>query len=56
MFIDIGAKDKEEAEEFGVRPGDSIVPYFEFTPMKMKRFFLQKHGTTVLVARLRLKF
>src|SRR5699024_3875926 len=30
MFIDIGASSKEEAEEFGVQPGDSAVPYFEF--------------------------
>src|SRR5699024_12042028 len=29
MFIDIGASSKEEAEEFGVQPGDSAVPYFE---------------------------
>ncbi len=42
MFIDIGAKDKEEAEEFGVRPGDSIVPYFEFTPMKNEKVLLAK--------------
>src|SRR5690625_7970655 len=34
MFIDIGASSKEEAEKFGVRPGDSVVPYFEFTQMK----------------------
>lgn len=42
MFIDIGAADKEEAEEFGVRPGDSIVPYFEFTPMKNEKMLLAK--------------
>ena len=33
MFIDIGASSKEEAEKFGVRPGDPIVP--ETTTQKM---------------------
>ena len=42
MFIDIGAASKEEAIEFGVQPGDSIVPYFEFTPLKNKKMLLAK--------------
>ncbi|MEQ6389916.1 M42 family metallopeptidase [Bacillaceae bacterium S4-13-58] len=42
MFIDIGASSKEEAQEFGVRPGDSIVPYFEFTVMKNEKMLLAK--------------
>ncbi|MBP2256699.1 M42 family metallopeptidase [Virgibacillus alimentarius] len=42
MFIDIGASSKEEASEFGVRPGDSIVPYFEFTPLKNEKMLLAK--------------
>ncbi|ENH97047.1 M42 family peptidase [Gracilibacillus halophilus YIM-C55.5] len=42
MFIDIGASSREEAEEFGVKPGDSIVPYFEFTPMKNEKVLLAK--------------
>ncbi|WP_067843380.1 M42 family metallopeptidase [Amphibacillus sediminis] len=42
MFIDIGASSKEEAEAFGVRPGDSIVPYFEFQPMKNEKLLLAK--------------
>ena len=42
MFIDIGASSKEEAEEFGVRPGDSVVPYFEFTQMKNEKMLLAK--------------
>ncbi|MDC3412597.1 M42 family metallopeptidase [Aquibacillus sp. 3ASR75-11] len=42
MFIDIGATSREEAEEFGVRPGDSIVPYFEFTQMKNEKLLLAK--------------
>ncbi|TMN21126.1 M42 family metallopeptidase [Lentibacillus cibarius] len=42
MFIDIGAADKKEAKEFGVRPGDSIVPYFEFTQMKNEKMLMAK--------------
>lgn len=42
MFIDIGASSKEEAESFGVRPGDSVVPYFEFTQMKNENMLLAK--------------
>ncbi|SHN06508.1 M42 family metallopeptidase [Gracilibacillus kekensis] len=42
MFIDIGASSKEEAREFGVKPGDSIVPYFEFTPLKNEKLLLAK--------------
>jgi len=42
MFIDIGASSKEEAAEFGVKPGDSAVPYFEFTPLKNEKMLLAK--------------
>ncbi|HLR52293.1 MAG TPA: M42 family metallopeptidase [Candidatus Avamphibacillus sp.] len=42
MFIDIGASSKEEAAEFGVKPGDSVVPYFEFTPLKNEKMLLAK--------------
>ena len=42
MFIDIGASSKEEAEEFGVKPGDSVVPYFEFTQMNNEKMLLAK--------------
>lgn len=42
MFIDIGATSKEEAISWGVRPGDMIVPYFEFTVMKNNKFLLAK--------------
>ena len=42
MFIDIGASSKEEVTEFGVKPGDSVVPYFEFTPMKNEKLLLAK--------------
>jgi endoglucanase len=42
MFIDIGAISKEEAEEWGVRPGDMVVPYFEFTVMNNEKMLLAK--------------
>lgn len=42
MFIDIGASSKEEALEFGVKPGDSVVPYFEFTQLKNEKLLLAK--------------
>ncbi len=42
MFIDIGASSKAEAEQFGVRPGDSVVPYFEFTQMNNEKMLLAK--------------
>lgn len=42
MFIDIGATSKEEAEEWGVRPGDMVVPYFEFTVMNNEKMLLAK--------------
>ncbi|MFD1735953.1 M42 family metallopeptidase [Bacillus salitolerans] len=42
MFIDIGASSREEAMEFGVRPGDQVVPYFEFTVMNNENLLLAK--------------
>ncbi len=42
MFIDIGASSKEEAMEWGVRPGDQVVPYFEFQVMKNEKLSLAK--------------
>lgn len=42
MFIDIGATSKEEAMEFGVRPGDSVVPVCEFTVMKNEKMLMAK--------------
>ncbi|MFD3445360.1 M42 family metallopeptidase [Microbacteriaceae bacterium 4G12] len=42
MFIDIGASSKEEALEWGVRPGDQVVPYFEFQVMKNEKMLLAK--------------
>lgn len=42
MFIDIGATSKEEATEWGVLPGDMVVPYFEFTVMNNEKHLLAK--------------
>ncbi|PMQ01567.1 MAG: peptidase M28 [Dictyoglomus sp. NZ13-RE01] len=42
MYIDIGAKSDEEVYELGIRPGDPIVPYSEFTPMANPKFLLGK--------------
>ncbi len=43
MFIDCGAKDKEEAEKvFGIRPGDPIIPVSEFTVMKNPNLLMGK--------------
>ncbi len=33
MFIDIGAADREEAQQLGVRPGDPVIPYSPFSRM-----------------------
>jgi putative aminopeptidase FrvX len=42
MWIDIGAKDKAEAETFGVRVGDPIIPVGEFVQMKNPKVYLTK--------------
>lgn len=42
MFIDVGATSKEEVLSWGIRPGDMIAPYFEFTVMKNDKFLLAK--------------
>ena len=42
MFIDIGASSRDEAQEWGVRPGDMVVPYFEFTVMNNEKMLLAK--------------
>lgn len=42
MFIDIGATSKEEAMQWGILPGDMIVPHFEFTVMNNEKYLLAK--------------
>lgn len=34
MFIDVGARNKEEAENMGIRPGDPVAPVSEFFTMR----------------------
>lgn len=42
MFIDIGATSKEEAEEWGVRPGNMIAPYSPYRRLNDTKFLLAK--------------
>src|SRR5699024_3707714 len=42
MFIDIDAAARGQEDAHGARPGDSIVPYCEFTPMKNEKMLLAK--------------
>jgi endoglucanase len=38
VFLDVGARSKEEAEGLGVRPGDAIVPSSSFTELAPGRY------------------
>lgn len=42
MLIDIGADDKADVLQLGVKPGDSIVPICPFTPMANEKKILAK--------------
>lgn len=42
LFIDLGVKNKTEAEELGVRPGDAIVPWSPFTRLGNGHFYCAK--------------
>jgi endoglucanase len=42
MFIDIGAPDRAEAESWGVRPGDPVVPVGPFTLMRNAKLVMAK--------------
>jgi endoglucanase len=43
MFIDVGARDRKEAEgKFGLRVGDPVVPDFPFTRMRNPKLLLAK--------------
>ncbi|MDA3129759.1 M42 family metallopeptidase [Aliibacillus thermotolerans] len=42
MYIDIGADDKEDAENIGIRPGQPIVPICPFTPLANKKKIMAK--------------
>jgi endoglucanase len=42
MFIDIGASSREEAETWGIRPGDAVVPVCPFTEMRNPDLLMAK--------------
>ena len=42
LFIDIGARTREEAGEWGVRPGCPVVPYSPFLPLRNEDMFSAK--------------
>lgn len=42
MFIDVGASSRAEAEAFGIRPGDPVVPVCPFTVMKNEKLLMAK--------------
>jgi endoglucanase len=42
MFIDIGAESREQAESWGVRPGDPVVPVSPFTVMRNEKLVMAK--------------
>ncbi|TXC90255.1 M42 family metallopeptidase [Metabacillus litoralis] len=42
MLIDIGADDKENAREIGIKPGQQIVPVCDFTPLANPKKILAK--------------
>jgi putative aminopeptidase FrvX len=42
MFIDVGAFSRAEAESFGIRPGDPVVPICPFTVMKNQKLLMAK--------------
>ncbi|GGJ12771.1 peptidase M28 [Paenibacillus hunanensis] len=42
MYIDIGARDADDAKAMGVRPGDWIVPISEFTTMRDDELWVGK--------------
>lgn len=42
LFLDIGADDREDAEQMGIRPGLQMVPDCPFTPMQNPKKWLAK--------------
>ena len=42
MYLDMGVKDKEEAEKLGIRLGDMITPFIETTPLNNEKYLLGK--------------
>lgn len=42
MFLDIGAKDKDEAISYGIKPGDMMTPYIETITLENPKYYLGK--------------
>ncbi|BCU81134.1 putative aminopeptidase YsdC [Polycladomyces abyssicola] len=42
LFIDVGASSQEEAESFGIRPGDPVIPHSPFTVLKNEKLWMAK--------------
>lgn len=42
MYIDVGAGSRAEAESYGIRPGDPVVPVCPFTVMKNEKLLMAK--------------
>lgn len=42
MYVDVGALSKEEAESFGIKPGQPIVPVCPFTVLKNEKMLMAK--------------
>lgn len=42
MYIDIGACSEDDVREAGVRPGDPVIPFSQFTVMANPRLYLSK--------------
>ena len=42
MFIDVGAKNEDEIKEWGIRPGDMIVPYSPYRRLNDSKFLVAK--------------
>ena len=52
ILFDAGFDSKEEAESFGVRPGDTIVPQVETIKTANGKTLFQKLGIIVMAVRL----
>ncbi|MBN2604940.1 MAG: M42 family metallopeptidase [Bacilli bacterium] len=42
MYLDLGVESKEEAEKLGIKPGDMITPYIEYTKLSNPKYLLGK--------------
>ncbi len=58
LFIDVGARSREEAEAMGIRPGDPIAPWSPFTVLGENRYAAKawddRAGLVVMIEALRL--